>query len=226
MNALLDVNPSSIASTQPKQRRRQLLAIAGLSLLGPVAHGAIIKPNAWTVSPVDQRSANLCWLASSAMMLSASVKRSVGMREVADYLGDPFRSLFYDWTKSPEAGGLHIEYVPELGKRLGFEANGFASFDLPWWLEQLRFGPLMVFGVNEGGGSIGHMKVLSDLSGDDSSPHTLIATVLDPNGGVRSRQSFIDFVTFYERAASAGTVQIFSFGQYGTPFPSRPYPFG
>lgn len=217
----LDSDSSFAESPKVDRRRRQVLVAITLGLLGPAARSAIIKPHRWVVSAVDQGSANLCWLASSAMMMSAAVKRSVGMREVAEFLGDPYLRLYHEGTTKSGGGALYLDDVPELAKRLGLEANGFASFDLAWWVEKLRLGPVMVFGVNKEASTMGHMKVLSDLSGDASSTETLTATVVDPNGGEEMNQPFVDFIEFYERASSAATVQIFSFGPYGTSFPSH-----
>ncbi|WP_430300791.1 papain-like cysteine protease family protein [Ralstonia insidiosa] len=197
--------------------------MGGVALLIPSARAIAIESQPWIVSAVDQGTANLCWLASAAMMMSAAVKRSVTMGEMAEFLGDPYSQLYRQGVTAPGGGALSVRDVPELARRLGLNASGFASFDVPWWVQALRFGPVMVFGIDKGG-RMGHVKILSGLDGDDSSFDGLRASGVDPNGGTQFRQPFGELIAFYERAAYFATVQVFNFGPYGTTFPMRSWP--
>lgn len=192
---------------------RRTFTLAGAALaLNPVAawsktvdvdHGARIRA-------VDQGNANLCWLASAAMLVSAQRGAPVSMAAMARELGRPFSDLHAAGLRSPAGGALGTELVKPLAVKLGARARGLASFEVDVWAGMIARGPIFIAGYTPGA-QMGHAVVIAGLAGDTSKQGELVVRLIDPAGGTAKTQKFGALIKFYEGLAVAGIPQLLQF---------------
>lgn len=187
-----------------KEARRAVVfsSILG-SLVGfPIAAGAAVIniSHASKIKKVPQGNANLCWLASSAMMESWKADgKGVSMEAVAKKLGEPYLGLYKEGQKNPDLGSLNLTAVRDLAKKIGLRTGGLKSLTVDWWVKQVTAGPIFVAGYTKG--TLGHAIVLIGLEGEPVDFAMLKATVIDPNGGLQKSMPLTTLIKFYEGLA-------------------------
>lgn len=192
--------------------RRTFTAAGAALALSPLA--AWSKPididHGGTVKAVDQGSANLCWLASAAMLVSAQRGVAVSMAGLAGELGQPFSDLYAAGQRDPSKGALGTKLVQPLADKLGARATGLASFDVDVWASMITRGPIFIAGYTPGA-QMGHAVVITGLAGDTSKHQELVVRLIDPAGGTAKTQKFAALIRFYEGLAKAGVPQLLQF---------------
>jgi len=153
------------------------------------------------INGVLQGNANLCWLASVAMLMSWKNKSPISMSSMATTLGDPFEKLFKQSQSDSTGGGLPITDVKLLADKLGLKTSGLASFNTSWWVDTLKKGPMMIAGYVKNPARMGHAVVLSGIDGDTNDVNRMGAEVYDPNYGAKIDKDFRQTIAFYEGLA-------------------------
>jgi hypothetical protein len=183
------------------KRRDIVLSASAATLSGLVTAAPVSIDHSGKVYPVDQGSADLCWLASAAMLMSAARGVPVTMPQLAGELGGMWKSM-YD-AKSP----ITADRVEPFAKTLKVRTDGLKSMTPDAWAKRLASGPVLLLGYTPQA-RMGHAVVLVGLTGDTTDFKGMTAKVVDPNGGTKSTTSFPTLIKFYEGAASAGVPQL------------------
>lgn len=96
-----------------------------------IHHGPLVKP-------VSQGNANLCWLATAAMLMSFRRLIPVSMVGLAIELGAPFKSLYEAAQQDPSQGALRTNQVKLLATTLDVRTEGLKSFTIDAWVEMVN----------------------------------------------------------------------------------------
>lgn len=182
------------------QRRSFLIAAVTALPLGAIASPVNID-HSFKVSPVDQGNANLCWLASAAMLISASRGVPVTMTQLASELGGIWKSM-YD-AKSE----ITADRVVPFAKALKVRTDGLKSMTTDGWAKLLASGPVLLLGYTPRA-VMGHAVLLAGLKGNTVDYAGMNAIVVDPNGAKTITTSFKNLIEFYEGAAAANIPQL------------------
>lgn len=183
------------------QRRQLIIAVTAACISRSALAAAVDIDHTNRIVPVDQGLSNLCWLASAAMLMSATRGVPVTMAQLAGELGGMWKPM-YD-TKS----AITADRVVPFAAALKVRTDGLKSMTADAWSSLLSPGPILLLGYSSNA-QMGHAIVLSGLKGDTADFQGLSARVVDPNGGKAYTTSFKDLVAFYEGAALAGIPQL------------------
>jgi len=182
-------------------RRDIILSAGAATVSGLVTAAPVSIDHSGKVYPVDQGSADLCWLALAAMLMSAARGVPVTMQQLAGELGEMWKSM-YD-AKSPIA----VDRVEPFAKALKLRTDGLKSMTADVWAMLLAPGPVLLLGYTPQA-KMGHAVILAGLAGDTADFKGMTAKVVDPNDGNRLTTSFSTLIKFYEGAAPAGVPQL------------------
>ena len=182
-------------------RRDIILSASAATVSGFVTAAPVSIDHSGKVYSVDQGSADLCWLASAAMLMSATRGVPVNMQQLAGELGGMWKSM-YD-AKSPIAA----DRVEPFAKALKLRTDGLKSMTPDAWAKRLAPSPVLLLGYTPQA-KMGHAVILAGLAGDTADFKGMTAKIVDPNGGTKSTTSFPTLIKFYEGAASAGVPQL------------------
>lgn len=193
--------------------RRSFLCSAAVALVAVPLEGlakAIDVDHGPKIKPVNQGNANLCWLASAAMLVSAKRGMPITMATLAKELGAPYDDLYTAGQQSENGGALSTSLVKPLADRLRMKTDGLKSFTVDAWAAKIGAGPIFVAGFTEGA-KMGHAVVITGLIGDTTKYEELKVRLIDPDGAKPKVQNFKETIKFYEGLASAGVPQLLFF---------------
>lgn len=131
-----------------------------------------------TIHPVDQNSEALCWLATTATLLSWSMVQLMDMRSAAAYLGKPFTDYLTSGDALPGADvPLFLQkskFVPEPGQSRTAKA---------WETLLKAHGPLAVgIDADAPDNYMTHLVTIYGIAGDETPKGTKVK-LIDPQGG-------------------------------------------
>ncbi|MBY2988299.1 papain-like cysteine protease family protein [Rhizobium leguminosarum] len=147
---------------------------------------------AGTINPVDQNDGALCWLATTATLLSWSFLRPMSLRETANHLGSPFK----DYLTSGDP--LLARDIPLFLQRSRLISVAGQSRPARAWEALLKaHGPLGV-GVDADAPDnyMAHLVTIYGISGDETPKRTNVK-LIDPNGGRKITITFEKLAELY-----------------------------
>lgn len=147
-------------------------------------------PKAFTI--VDQGNSNLCWLATTTMLLSWKSQLSMDMKATAKRLGPEFEALL------AKGEALSQNNFTLFLKRSGLIGLVGQSRPAKVWEQLLKTHGLLAVGVDTDApnNAMAHLVVLQEIVGDESLDGTRF-NLIDPNGGVSKSVTFRQFGALY-----------------------------
>jgi hypothetical protein len=165
-----------------------MLAFAGTSRAA--SYNFDVTPS---LLPVDQGSADLCWLAATAVIMSYKDNALVSMSAAATRLGPEFV------IKQSLNSRLNYSDLNLWKMRGNFLSEGQQCIDAKGWYNLLKkHGPLITLVDGSGSSTIDRAVVVSEIHGDGSLTGTKL-TFANSQGGVMQSESLADFVTIFEK---------------------------
>lgn len=142
-----------------------------------------------------QRTSMICWATVHAMMRSWKFQISLDVRGAAAAVEEKY-GLMVDNNQ-----GLPPEEFGPFLQKAGMEHQPMMNLTIEGWVNLLRTkGLLWVGTLNSIGPGAGlHSRIIEAMSGDGSVDGTNIH-IIDPAGGRRYQESFMDFIAKYEGA--------------------------
>jgi hypothetical protein len=150
------------------------------------------------VTPVKQPTANVCWAAGGAMLMSWKQAKSLGIQSAADAAGTGWRA------KLDADQALTVADIKGYAKAIGMSGESPMCY-LPRGLLRLlaEHGPLWVVGDDAvANNKMAHVRVVTGMHGDGTSDGTEVYFV-DPGDGAAHHESFTAFSAHLEAADPA-----------------------
>lgn len=144
------------------------------------------------INPVDQGDSNLCWLATSATLLSWKRLVPMDMKATAKLLGQKYESLL------SQGAPLPANLISDFMSRAKFAALAGQSRPANAWEGLLKRHGLLAVGVDADSPNnyMAHLIALYGVKGDGSLDGTQFK-IIDPDGGVKKSLSFRQFGRMY-----------------------------
>lgn len=144
------------------------------------------------INPVDQGVSNLCWLATTATLLSWKLLSLMDMKATAKHLGPEFEALH------TSGDGLSSANIPLFLTRSKLISKAGQSRTAKTWEQLLKTHGLLAVGVDadQPNNYMAHLVTMYGISGDETLNGTTIK-IIDPAGGVKKPLSFKQFGQMY-----------------------------
>lgn len=144
------------------------------------------------INPVDQGDSNLCWLATTATLLSWKLLSPMDMRATAKHLGPEFEVLLTGGDALPGT------YIPRFLQRSKLIALAGQSRPATALEKLLKDHGLLAVGVDADAPNnyMAHLITLYGIAGDGSLDGTRLK-IIDPAGGARKTLTFREFGRIY-----------------------------
>lgn len=144
------------------------------------------------INPVDQGDSNLCWLATTATLLSWKRLVPMDMKATAKQLGPEFESLLSQDAPLPATA------ISAFMSRAKFVALAGQSRPVTAWESLLKKHGLLAVGVDADSPNnyMAHLITLYGVKGDGTLDGTHFK-IIDPNGGVKKSLTFRQFGEVY-----------------------------
>ena len=138
------------------------------------------------------RKSRGCWATAAAMLLSWKLGRTVRPEEAAAMAGPRFVTA---WTKNT---GLSGDDKVTFLRRIHLVTEAPQDFSIEGWRDLVRdYGPLWV--TTQQASNV-HGRIVERISGDASGDGTFVF-VIDPEGGVRRKESLIRLTQDFDNVA-------------------------
>lgn len=153
------------------------------------------------INPVDMGDAALCWLATTATLMSWSNLKLMGLSETASQLGSPFTQYLTSGDSLPAA------QVPLFLQRSKLVSLPGQSRTAKAWEDLLRaHGPLGVgVDADDPNNYMAHLVTMYGISGDGTPQGTLVK-LIDPSGGEKLTVTFKEFGELYGASDAVNTL--------------------
>lgn len=145
-----------------------------------------------TINLVDQGRSNLCWLATTATLLSWKRFVPMDMKATAKLLGTKYESLL------SQGASLPATLISDFMGRAKFVALAGQSRPASAWEGLLKKHGLLAVGVDADSPNnyMAHLITICGVAGDGSLDGTQFM-IIDPDGGVKKSLSFREFGKMY-----------------------------
>jgi hypothetical protein len=156
-----------------------------------------------SVSHIAQETANDCWAAAAAMLLSWWARHPVSEDDVIEYADkhldpDSFASMSFAEMKE---NGLSDYDKPALFKALALSAEYPANYTIKGWLSLLqKYGPLWVTALSNLNQGSPHAQVVIGMSYSKDFVQASV-TFIDTKDGNEKTEDFLTFFKRYETVA-------------------------
>lgn len=145
-----------------------------------------------TITKIDQGKSNLCWLATTTMLLASKVPVPMDMKTTAKRLGPEFEALL------SKGAALRGDLINLFQQRAGIISLAGQSRPATAWEALLKSKGLLAVGIDadEPNNFMAHLVMLYGISGDGSLDKTHLS-IIDPAGGTEKKLTFRQFAKVY-----------------------------
>ena len=152
------------------------------------------------INPVNQGDSNLCWLATTATLLSWKQLVLMDMKATAKQLGPKFEFLLSQAAPLPAAA------ISEFMSRAKFVALAGQSRPARAWESLLKAHGLLAVGVDADAPNnyMAHLITLYGIAGDGTLDGTKFK-IIDPDGGIKKTLTFRQFGEMYSAYDAVNT---------------------